>query len=113
MDAAGAEAIEDSPGRSLVPLVNAGATDANAQRHRTAVLSEFAGTDPYSMVLTDRYKMTVDTRTRGPLDLYDMAEDPHELHNRVDDPALAGVRDGICEEHLPKLLARVNSAKLP
>lgn len=113
MDAAGAEAIEDSPGRSLVPLVNAGATDANAQRHRTAVLSEFAGTDPYSMVLTDRYKMTVDTRTREPLDLYDMAEDPHELHNRVDDPALAGVRDGICEEHLPRLLARVNSAKLP
>ena len=113
MDAAGAEAIEDSPGRSLVPLVNAGAADANAQRHRTAVLSEFAGLDPYSMVLTDRYKMTVDTRTREPLDLYDMAEDSVELHNRVDDPALAGVRNAICEEHLPGLLAHVDLAKLP
>ena len=64
------------------------------------------------MVLTDRYKMTVDTRTREPLDLYDMAEDPRELHNRVDDTTLAGVRKALCEEHLPELLAAVNSAKL-
>jgi len=113
MDAAGAEAIEGSPGRSLVPLVDAGADDGNAQRHRAAVLSEFAGLDPYSMVLTDRFKMTVDTRTREPLDLYDMAEDPAELHNRVDDPALAGVREAIAEEHLDRLLANVNWAKLP
>ena len=113
LDAAGAEAIDGSPGRSLVPLVNAGANDAEAQRHKPAVLSEFAGRDPYSMVLTDRYKMTVDTRTREPLDLYDMADDPEELHNRVDDPALASVRDGIREEHLPGLLANVNWEKLP
>ena len=113
MDAAGAKAIEGSRGRSLVPLVNAGSGDANAQRHHAAVLSEFAGLDPYSMVLTDRYKMTVNTRTREPLDLYDMAEDPKELHNRVDDPALAGVREAISEEHLPTLLADVNWAKLP
>ena len=113
MDAAGAEAIEGSPGRSLVPLVNAGAAAANAQRHRTAVLSEFAGLDPYSMVLTDRYKMSVDTRTREPLDLYDMAEDPRELHNRVDDMTLASVRKTLCDEHLRELLADVNSAKLP
>ena len=113
MDAAGAEAIEGSPGRSLVPLVDAGPDGANAQRHHSAVLSEFAGRDPYSMVLTDRYKMTVNTRTREPLDLYDMAEDPHELHNRVDDVALAGVRDAISEDHVPVLLADVNRAKLP
>ncbi|MCY3620231.1 MAG: sulfatase-like hydrolase/transferase [Gammaproteobacteria bacterium] len=113
MDAAGAEAIEASPGRSLVPLVKAGSGDANAQHHHAAVLSEFAGRDPYSMVLTDRYKMTVNTRTREPLDLYDMAEDPNELHNRVEDPALAGVRQSIGEEHLPTLLAEVNWAKLP
>ena len=113
MDAAGAELIKDSPGRSLLPLVEAGAGDANAQRHRAAVLSEFAGRDPYSMVLTDRYKMTVNTRTREPLDLYDMAEDPRELHNRVDDPILAGVREAIGEEHLAELLAEVNWARLP
>ena len=113
MDAAGAELIEDSPGRSLLPLIDAGAGDANAQRHRAAVLSEFAGRDPYSMVLTDRYKMTVDTRTREPLDLYDMAEDPNELYNRVDDSGLAGVREAIGEEHVAKLLADVDWAKLP
>ena len=65
------------------------------------------------MVLTDRYKMTVNTRTREPLDLYDMAEDPKELHNRVDDPALSDVREAISEEHLPTLLAEVDRAKLP
>ncbi|MDE0177610.1 MAG: DUF4976 domain-containing protein, partial [Gammaproteobacteria bacterium] len=78
-----------------------------------AVLSEFAGRDPYSMVLTDRYKMTVNTRTREPLDLYDMAEDPNELHNRVGDSGVAGVREAIGEEHLSKLLADVNWEKLP
>ena len=113
MDAAGAAAIDGSPGRSLVPLVGAGPDDANAQVHQSAVLSEFAGRDPYSMVLTDRYKMTVNTRTREPLDLYDMAEDPKELHNRVDDPALSDVREAISEEHLPTLLADVDRAKLP
>ena len=113
LDAAGAETIDGSPGRSLVPVVEAGETDANAQRHKPAVLSEFAGTDPYSMVLTDRYKMSVNTRTREPLDLYDMEEDPSELHNRVEDDALADVRAAICEEHLPGLLANVNQDKLP
>ncbi len=113
LDAAGANAFEDSPGRSLLPLIDAGPGDASAQRHQAAVLSEFAGPDPYSMVLTDRYKMTVNTRTREALDLYDMAEDPNELHNRVDDPLLAGVREAISEEHLPTLLADVNWAKLP
>ena len=113
MDAAGAEAIEGSPGRSLLPLVDAGPNDPNAQHHRDAVLSEFAGRDPYSMVLADRYKMTVDTRTREPLDLYDMAEDPEELHNRIDDPAFAAAREALCEEHVPALLRNVNREKLP
>ena len=113
MDAAGAESIEGSPGRSLVPLIDAGRTAPNAQQHREAVLSEFAGQDPYSMVLTDRYKMTVNTRTREPLDLYDMAEDPQELHNRVDDPGLAGVRKALGERHVPELLANVNWERLP
>ncbi|MYJ76286.1 MAG: sulfatase-like hydrolase/transferase [Gammaproteobacteria bacterium] len=113
MDAAGAEAIEGSPGRSLVPLIHAGRTGPNAQQHRAAVLSEFAGRDPYSMVLTEGYKMTVNTRTREPLDLYDMAQDPDELHNRVDDPAFAGVREALCAEHVPELLANVNWARLP
>lgn len=113
MDAAGADSIEDCLGRSLVPLVNAGSDDANAQCHHAAVLSEFVGKDPYSMVLTERYKMTVNTRTREPLDLYDMDEDPKELHNRVEDPALAYVRESISEEHLPTLLGAVNWAKLP
>ena len=112
-DVAGADAVVESPGRSLVPLIDAGAGDENAQQHHAAVLSEFVGRDPYSMVLTDRYKMTVNTRNREPLDLYDMEEDPSELHNRVEDPALAGVRKAISEEHLPSLLADVNWAKLP
>ena len=113
MDAAGAQAIDDSPGRSLLPLLEAGPDDAKAQHHHAAVLSEFVGQDPYSMVMTDRYKMTVDTRTRRPLDLYDMAEDPRELHNRVDDQAFANVREELSEEHLPGLLANVDPAKLP
>ena len=113
MDAAGARTIEDSLGRSLVPLVNAGAADPNAQRHKTAVLSEFAGLDPYSMVLTDRYKMTVDTRTREPLDMYDMAEDPREVAQPCRRHDARRCPQGPCEEYPPELLAAVISAKLP
>ena len=69
------------------------------------MLSEI-GVPPYafSMVRTDRYKMSVNASTREPLDLYDMLDDPREMHNRVNDPALRSVQQGLIESDLARLL---------
>ena len=56
------------------------------------------------MVRTDRYKMSVNAATREPLELYDMLDDPRELHNRVNDPALRAVREELIEADLARLL---------
>lgn len=113
MTVAGAAPVEQSPGRSLLPLITAGADSPSAHIHRDAVLSENQGFAPFSMVLTDRYKMSVNTRTREAVDLYDMAEDPNELHNRVHDAAWAGVVQALKEGPLATLLATVDESTLP
>ena len=113
LDAAGAAPYEESDARSLLPLIAAGPDAAGAQIHKDAVLSEM-GLPPmaYSMVRTDRYKMSVNTLTQEPLDLYDMEADPNELHNRVSDPALENVRRELLEGHLDRLLSRADRSKL-
>ena len=105
LDIAGAEAFEESNGESLLSLIHNGKDAAGAHSHRDAVLSEF-GLPPmaFSMVRTDRYKMSVNTSTREPQDLYDMREDPRELHNRVNDPELGDVRDEMLETDVARLL---------
>ncbi len=40
---------------------------------------------------TKRYRMSVD-RITGEGELYDFQEDPHEMDNRYNDPALAAVQ---------------------
>jgi arylsulfatase A-like enzyme len=96
-------------GRSLVPQVLAGPAAEEAQIGKEAVFSEVFGV---SMVRTERYKMSVDARARQPVDLYDMSEDPNELRNRVDDPALARVRQELLEEYLSRLLSSIDETKL-
>jgi choline-sulfatase len=113
LDVTGAVPYEESDGRSLLPLIAGGPKAPNAQVHKEAVLSEM-GLPPmaYSMVRTDRYKMSVNTMTRQPLDLYDMEKDPKELYNLVDNPSLKVVRDELLSGHLNRLLSRMNSSGL-
>jgi choline-sulfatase len=113
LDAAGAAPYEESDGCSMLPLITGGPDAPNAQVHKEAVLSEM-GLPPmaYSMVRTDRYKMSVNTLTRQPLDLYDMEKDPNELHNQVDNPSLKAVRNELLSGHLNRLLSRMNLSSL-
>ena len=107
MAIADAAPIEESPGRSLLPMID------GATKHRDAVLSENQGFEPYSMVRTTRYKMSVDTRTRLPVDLYDLVDDPLELHNRVADPSFNTIIEELTEGPLAELLATLDPSKLP
>ena len=105
LDITGAEAFAESDGSSVLPLIRAGKNATDPHSHKDAVLSEL-GVPPhaFSMVRTDRYKMSVNAATREPLELYDMLDDPRELHNRVNDPALRAVREGLIESDLARLL---------
>ncbi len=113
LDAAGAAPYEDSDGHSLLPLIAGGPDAPNAHIHKEAILSEM-GLPPmaYSMIRTDRYKMSVNTLTRKPLDLYDMKEDPYELHNQANNPSFKAVCEELLSGHLDRLLSRMNLSSL-
>ena len=98
MSITGAEPLEKTAGQSLLPLLESGDSAEGANHHRDVLLSEI-GIPPagFVMVRTERYKLSVNALTREPADLYDMQEDPNELHNRVDDPQLASIRQELID----------------
>ncbi|GAG16029.1 unnamed protein product, partial [marine sediment metagenome] len=109
LDIGGAEPFERSDGRSLVQNVRATPDTPDGHKGKEAVFSEV---NLYSMVLTDRYKMAVNSLTREPLELYDMADDPNELNNLVRDHSLKRVRDELSERHISYLLGHLDEARL-
>jgi hypothetical protein len=56
--------------------------------------------------------MAVNSRTRQPVELYDMVNDPDELHNLAEDPSLEKVRNNLLEPHLSHLLSHLDDEKL-
>ena len=109
LDIGGAEPFEKSDGRSLVQNVKAAPGTPAVHKGKEVVFSEV---NLYSMVLTDRYKMAVDSLTREPLELYDMADDPNELNNLVRNPSFKEVRDELSERHIGYLLGHLDEARL-
>lgn len=51
----------------------------------------FGGYQPMRAVVTDSYKMAIHLLDRD--ELYDVRRDPYDMHNLIDDPAYAEVRD--------------------
>ena len=91
-EAAGAEPVGESLGRSFA----AGTEVVDDDSGNRYVFSEVESY--YTMARDDRYKMTVDSATRRPVELYDMLEDPRELMNLVDEPGHRMVRDRFRED---------------
>jgi len=56
--------------------------------------------------------MSVDSLTREPLDLYDMEEDPSEVRNLVLEPTHKDVRAELLENHLGRLLDKLDQTKV-
>jgi len=96
-------------GISLIPKIEAGPDAPDAQKGKDVVFSEV---DLYSMARTEQYKMTIDSVTRKPVELYDMIDDPRELRNLVDEPSLKEVREQFMNDHFHHLLSNMNEAKL-
>jgi arylsulfatase len=104
---AAARALDDTDGRSLLTLLNGD----DASVHQAAVLSEL-GLPPsaFTMVRTDRHKMSVDTLTREPIDLYDLSEDPDELSNLINEPAYQSVSRELVESVLNPTLSNLDTS---
>ena len=95
LDVGGAGIGDHVQGRSLVPLMRG--DDAN---WRESILVEFYTHEnprpwlmdmDYRAVRTERYKLIHWMQHPTERELYDLQEDPYELHNLVDDPSMQDV----------------------
>jgi arylsulfatase len=95
VELAGGKPVPDSPGRSLTGLVDSAqrgkfvvaSATTNFPRcapGREVVVSENFG---FGLWRTERYKLVAHEARRLPVQLFDLAEDPGEDQNQVDDPA--------------------------
>lgn len=109
LDATSAGALEVDRGLSLLPKINAGSDANDAQQGKEVVFSEV---NLYSMARTERYKMSVDSLTRKPLELYDLENDPNELRNVVKERRYSRVCDHFLTEHFSRLLANLNEPQV-
>lgn len=119
LDAAELPPLPHQQGQSLLPLARGA---ANAP-HRGWALCEYRDSGhPYdppvhvTMLRYDRYKLVVhhgppatDRPRTG--ELYDLADDPQELHNRWADPAYATIRLELQERLLDTLIATEDRAQ--
>lgn len=58
----------------------------------------FGGFQPMRAMVTDDYKLALHLCDSD--ELYELSSDPHDLHNRIDDPALAATRDRLHDQLL-------------
>lgn len=102
LDVGGAEIGDHIQGRSLVPLLQGDATD-----WRHSILIEFYTYEnprpwlmdmDYRTIRTDRFKLIHWIQHPGEQELYDLQEDPYEMHNLIDEPTAQGLVDELQDE---------------
>lgn len=94
LDLAALQPDPESDGRSLLPLAQGGLPED----WRQDITAEFHGHHfpyPQRMLRTRRHKLIVNPESVN--ELYQLEDDPHEMHNRYADPALAAVRDELMQ----------------
>jgi arylsulfatase A-like enzyme len=92
LDWLGLPGLPHADGRSLRPLLE----QADWPQWEDAILCVGYGCEFFvtqRIVITDRYKYVFNGFDYD--EMYDLAADPHEMHNRIDDPQLADVRSDL------------------
>jgi arylsulfatase A-like enzyme len=102
VELAGAAAIPQSPGRSLTSALKDGPWSG-----REVVVSENYG---FGMWRTGRYKLVLHESDQIPVQLFDLAEDPHEDRNVVAEPGYQRVLTQLIESQARPFLAGGNRA---
>ncbi|MBL7174465.1 MAG: sulfatase-like hydrolase/transferase [Desulfobacteraceae bacterium] len=108
IDIASARPLEGSDGRSLISQIQGGPEGPEAQKGKDVVFSEVYG---FSMVSDERYKLTVQSETLRPVEMFDLENDPDELKNLVNDPSLESVRKELLDKHLRYLVNHMDEKK--
>lgn len=88
-----ARPVPGSEARSLLPAIR----EAGEVPTRPASISENWG---FSMFETDRHKLVVHEDDLTPVQLFDLAEDPLEDRDLIDDPAQRATIEGLMETHV-------------
>src|SRR5699024_75018 len=103
LDLASVQADPEADGRSLLPLIHA----EEPVEERQDITAECHGHHfpyPQRMLRTRTHKLIINPESIN--ELYDLANDPHELHNRYSDPDYREIRDGLLHRLYEQLRKR-------
>ncbi len=89
IDAAGAEALTDIPGTSLMPAVRSESVGRDMLFSEIQKQSRRANAPMFRCVRNQRYRFTIETQTQTPCELFDLEADHQELNNLVGDKQFA------------------------
>ncbi|MCW5558541.1 MAG: DUF4976 domain-containing protein, partial [Verrucomicrobiae bacterium] len=118
LDFAGAKSLRGIPGRSWKRLAEGrGGAIHDAFLYEYNYEKQFPYTPNVRAVRTDEWKLIRYPHGDGSPDrftaeLYHLAEDPHELRNRIGDPSLAGIRRKL-ERELERQSRRAGPESMP
>jgi arylsulfatase A-like enzyme len=107
LEMAGVPVSQQGDGRSLMPLLRG----ESPVDWRSEIVAEFHGhhfSYAQRMIRDRRHKLVFNPESIN--ELYDLAEDPHELRNVHDVPGYRGVRDDLTERLYRELVARGDPA---
>lgn len=107
---AGIQPFNGMQGRDLLSVASPGAVIVEEDSQRT--MTGFDKPQRVRTVVTERYRMSL-REGEDWNELYDLAEDPHEIHNLYDDPEFAAVRHEVTEIMLRKMIELQDRAPLP
>ncbi|HEY5644579.1 MAG TPA: sulfatase-like hydrolase/transferase [Pseudomonadales bacterium] len=97
LDIAGAEPLSEARGRSLLPAISGQESVRELLFSEIQKQSRREGSPIFRAVRNDRYRLTIETNTGTPCELFDLQEDPDELLNRVTEPGYASVLAELAE----------------
>jgi choline-sulfatase len=98
LDVAGAQPLKEVQGRSLLPVISQNDSGRAVLFSEIQKQSRKAQAPTFRAVRNHRYRLTLETNTETPCELFDLIEDPDELQNRVSDPSLASVLSELTEQ---------------
>jgi choline-sulfatase len=97
LEVAGAEPLEAIQGRSLLPVISKEEGPREILFSEIQKQSRQEQAPTFRAVRDHRHRLTLETNTGTPCELFDLQEDPNELHNRVSDPGVASVVSELSE----------------
>ena len=99
LDIAGAEPVIQSRARSLLPFLEG---NGLSREVGFSAIQRGEGEKDYYYIMasTDRYRLTIETKTDTNCELFDLQNDPDEMDNLVNDTAYRGIIDDIRKDYI-------------